>query len=126
MKKVNKESEKKAQAKKQVLEAIQIRGQYRVMDKDKADFIKFSDDITKLPDEVALVIAERIVNAYNNQSDKLEKVTNKYGIISDAERERKMKMRERLDNNFRKIKRLGVYLERKEIKIKSMLQKQKK
>jgi hypothetical protein len=124
--KVNKESEKKAQAKKQVLEAIQIRGQYRVMDKDKADFIKFSDDITKLPDEVALVIAERIVNAYNNQSDKLEKVTNKYGIISDAERERKMKMRERLDNNFRKIKRLGVYLERKEIKIKSMLQKQKK
>ena len=124
--KVNKQSEKKAEAKKQVLEAIQIRGQYRVMDKDKADFIKFSDDITKLPDEVALVIAERIVNAYNNQSDKLEKVTNKYGMISDAERERKMKMRERLDNNFRKIKRLGVYLERKEIKIKSMLQKQKK
>ena len=124
--KVNKKSEKKEQAKNQVLEAIQIRGQYRVMDKDKADFIKFSDDITKLPDEVALVIAERIVNAYNNQSDKLEGDFTKYGTLSEAERERKMKMREKLDDNFRKIRRLGVVLEKKEIKLKSMLQTQKK
>ena len=124
--KVNKNSEKKEHAKNQVLEAIQIRGQYRVMDKDKADFIKFSDDITKLPDEVALVIAERIVNAYNNQSDKLEGETTKYGMLSDAERERKMKIREKLDDNFRKINRMGVFLERKEIKLKTMLHMQKK
>lgn len=120
--KVNKKIEMKEHAKDQVLEAVKIRGQYTVMDKEKADIIKFSDDITKMPDEVALVFAERIVNVYNDKSDKLDNDVNKYNILSEEERGRSLKMREKLDDGLMKIKRMTVYLEKKEMKLKTKLE----
>ena len=120
--KVNKKIEMKEHAKDQVLEAVKIRGQYTVMDKEKADIIKFSDDITKMPDEVALVFAERIVNAYNDKSDKLDNDVNRYNILSEEERGRSLKMREKLDDGLMKIKRMTVYLEKKEMKLKTKLE----
>jgi hypothetical protein len=120
--KVNKKIEMKEHAKDQVLEAVKIRGQYTVMDKEKADIIKFSDDITKMPDEVALVFAERIVNVYNDKSDKLDNDVNKYNILSEEERGRSLKMTEKLDDGLMKIKRMTVYLEKKEMKLKTKLE----
>ena len=119
--KVNKKIEMKEHAKDQVLEAVKIRGQYTVMDKEKADIIKFSDDITKMPDEVALVFAERIVNAYNDKSDKLDADVNRYNVLSEEERGKSLKMREKLDDGLMRIKRMTVFLEKKEMKLKTKL-----
>ena len=59
-----KDRKKNGTTKDLVIQAVKIKDDYTLMDSDKAAMIKLSDDITKMPDEVALAFADRIVENY--------------------------------------------------------------
>ena len=114
-----KKKNEKDKAKDQVLQAVKIKDDYTLMDSDKAAMLKLSDDITKMPDEVALSFADRIVEAYYDRSDKVDKEDYKINpFIEKVRREKNRKLREKFDNNYLKIRRLGMSLEFKEQKLK--------
>ena len=91
-----------------VIQAVKIKDDYTLMDSDKAAMIKLSDDITKMPDEVALTFADRIVENYYAKSDKVDKFEYKSNPFVEKLRIKKQrKLRDKTDNNYDKIQRLG-------------------
>lgn len=117
-----KNKNEKEKAKDQVLQAVKIKDDYTLMDSDKAAMLKLSDDITKMPDEVALAFADRIVEAYYDRSDKVDKEDYKVNpFIEKVRKEKNRKLREKIDNNYLKIRRLEMSLEMKELKLKKKL-----
>ena len=114
-----KKKKDKGHAKEQVIQAVKVKDDYTLMDSDKAAMIKLSDDITKMPDEVALAFADRIAEAYYDRSDKVG--NNEYVInpfIEKIKLRKIKKLREKTDNNNDKIHRMGVSLELKERQLK--------
>ena len=114
-----KKKKDKGHAKEQVIQAVKVKDDYTLMDSDKAAMIKLSDDITKMPDEVALAFADRIAEAYYDRSDKVG--NNEYVInpfIEKIKLRNIKKLREKTDNNNDKIHRMGVSLELKERQLK--------
>ena len=100
-----------------VIQAVKIKDDYTLMDSDKAAMIKLSDDITKMPDEVALTFADRIVENYYAKSDKVDKFEYKSNPFVEKLRIKKQrKLRDKTDNNYDKIQRLGMILELREYK----------
>ena len=73
-KKIN-DRKNKGTTKDLVIQAVKIKDDYTLMDSDKAAMIKLSDDITKMPDEVALTFADRIVENYYAKNKKTKKAS---------------------------------------------------
>lgn len=62
--KVKKKKNNRGEAKEMFIQAIKLKDDYTQIDRDKAEMLKLSDDITKMSNEAALVFAERIQETY--------------------------------------------------------------
>ena len=89
---------------------------YFGMDKHKADLLTLTDEVTRMPDDVALYLVDRIAKNYENKSNLVEEVTNQLNlnnIIKNIRNIQAKKLREKLKDNYQKILVLDAKLEQK-------------
>ena len=89
---------------------------YFGMDKHKADLLTLTDEVTRMPDDVALYLVDRIAKNYENKSNLVEEVTNQLNlnpIIKNIRNIQAKKLREKLKDNYQKILMLDAKLEQK-------------
>lgn len=113
---------KKENAHEMLVQARNQDGGFSVMDKGKAELIKFSDDITKMPDEVALSFADRITEQYYNKIEKVDVLEKEYNpVLERIKREKYNKLREKIKDNSNIMRRMTATLLQRGLKLKSKI-----
>jgi len=89
---------------------------YFGMDKYKADLLTLTDEVTRMPDDVALFLVDRIAKSYENKANLVEEVTSHIGfnpIIQKIKNRQDKKIREKIERNYKKIVKLNASLDKK-------------
>lgn len=99
-----KKKKKKGQTKALYLKAVQGKNDYRWMDSDKADMLKLSDTISNMPDDMALGLADRLIEQYYKKSLKANVDFVQMPEIIKRKREKEYKvLRNRVSQNNQKM-----------------------
>ena len=89
---------------------------YFGMDKNKAELLTLTDEVTRMPDDVALFFVDRIAKYYENKANLVEEVTSQIGfnpILQKIRNKQNKKLREKIERNFNKIVKLDASLDKK-------------
>lgn len=115
-----KKKNRKGEAKEMFIQAIKLKDDYTQMDRDKAEMLKLSDEITRMSDEAALLFADRITDAYYKKSDRIE--DNEYKLNPFIEKQKKLKvfkLRNKMNLGLIKMKKLSFNLDFEKSNLKS-------
>ena len=88
---------------------------YFKMEQKKADLLYLSDEITKMPDDVALHFVDRIAKYYVNQSNLVEEVNNIYKLNFGNKNNNKYfrELRKKIKKNYDKIIKMDINLDKR-------------
>ena len=83
------------------------------MDKHKADLLTLTDEVTRMPDDVALYLVDRIAKKYEKQSiNIMDEISAQYSpLLEIIKKKQKEEIRQRLKINHNKMIRLNATLE---------------
>ncbi len=90
------------------------------MDKYKAELLSLTDEVTRMPDDVALYLVDRIAKNYESKANLVEEVTSHIGfnpILQKIKNRQNKKIREKIEKNYKKIVKLDASLDKKKEKM---------
>ena len=93
---------------------------YFGMDKYKAELLSLTDEVTRMPDDVALYLVDRIAKNYESKANLVEEVTSHIGfnpILQKIKNRQNKKIREKIEKNYKKIVKLDASLDKKKEKM---------
>ena len=86
--------------------------QYAIINGETAEILKITDDVTKMPDDVALFFVDRATQKYLDKINIIEEINNDISpILLNMRYKKQNDLRKKVENNFVKIKQKAANLQ---------------